>query len=135
MLAEMPLETVEKIRDENVDGMLLLTAGLGGGLEGLEDLRVHLDVQVLLDGDLLIPLLDPVLHPAGEHALQHRGADVANPILGDLADLLRVGEVVVDIMVVVLEEGGDIINGQALVLRDRDVPDVLGEDAYRRSWS
>ena len=135
MLAEMPLETVEKIRDENVDGMLLLTAGLGGGLEGLEDLRVHLDVQVLLDGDLLIPLLDPVLHPTGEHALQHRGADVANPILGDLADLLRVGEVVVDIMVVVLEEGGDIINGQALVLRDRDVPDVLGEDAYRRSWS
>ena len=40
-----------------------------------------------------------------------------------------------DALVVVGQELGDVLDGEALVLRDGDVSDVFSEDSYKSSWS
>ena len=96
--------------------IFLLTARLGGGLEDPGDVHVHLDFQVVLHHDLLIPLLDAVLNPAGEHALENGGADVANPLLGHFMDFLGVRQVIEDLLVAIRKELRDVLDCETIVL-------------------
>ena len=56
-------------------------------MEGCCDVLVQLDVQALLEGELLVPLLDLVPDPVGEDVLQDRSAHVADPFPADLVEL------------------------------------------------
>ena len=55
---------------------------------------------------------------------------VADPLLRDLAELLLVRQVVVHVLAAVVEVAHDVLERQALVLRDRDVLDLLALDHY-----
>ena len=100
-------------------------------MEGSSDLWCHLDHQASLFLDLLIAFLNPVLHPAGEHALEDGGAHVTDPFLRDLMYLLGVWHVVPYVLVSVVQEERDVLQRQALVLGHRYVTDVLRLDAWR----
>ena len=109
MLAETPLVTADEKEDEVINYGAVLTADFGGGVEGRGHLRIHGDHDVLLLGDRLIPGFNLVLHPAAEHAAEHGGADVADPLLADLVDFLRVRHVVKDLLMAVVEEEVDVL--------------------------
>ncbi len=94
-------------------------------MEGRGDLWVQLDDLAALAFDIAVAILDLISDPLGEEDLQDRRADVANPLLRRLLYLLLVGEVLVDLLVAIVNELGDLLDGKALVLRDADVPDVL----------
>ena len=96
-------------------------------MEGLGDLGVALDEEVLLDGHRLVALVDLVLHPGFEDVLEHGVADVREPLLRHLRDLLPLGQVQVHDMVR-RDEVGDLLDGEFFVLRDGDVALVLAED-------
>lgn len=106
--------------------MAVLTADFGGRPEDVGNLRVHGDHEVLLLRPLLVTDLDLELDPVGESVLQHGLADTTDPVFAAAMDLLRIGKVVEDVLVAVREEVGDVLEGQALVLRHGDVLDVLG---------
>ena len=109
---------------------MALTADLRGGLEAVVDLLVHLyEVSALLH-HLDVARLDLLLDPISEDVLEDRRADIADPLLRHLVDLLRVGEVVVDLLVAIVKEGGDVLDGEALVLRHGDPPNLLALDVY-----
>ena len=109
--------------------MKALTAKLGGRSEGSSHLLIHGDVEVLVLSDLLIPLLNTSPNPAVENALQDGCAHIANPFLGDLMDLLGVIHVLSNLLMPTVEEGSDMLKGKAIILRNGDVPDVLGLNA------
>ena len=96
-------------------------------MEGLGDLGVALDEEVLLDGHRLVALVDLVSHPGPEDVLEHGVADVGEPLLRHLRDLLALREVQVH-NVVRRHEVGDLLNGKLLVLRDGDVAHVFADD-------
>ena len=108
---------------EHVHAGAVEHTGLGGGLEGSCYLRVHLYRQPTLDDHLLVPHLNLLLHPVGEGLLEHGVDDVADPLLAHLHHLLAVGQVIVYLRVLV-GELCDVLESQALVSRDGDVPDV-----------
>ena len=124
------METRREVVSKQLDNDDALTACFGRGMKGSSELRCHLDCHAPLLLDLRVPLLDPVLHPAGEHALEDGGADIADPFFGYLVDLAAVGQVLEDALVVIRQELGDVLDGEAVVLWHGDVPDVLGEDFY-----
>ena len=105
-----------------------LTGDLGGGVEDGGDLRVKLDYVAALADYLAVALLDLISDPLGELYLQYRGANITDPLLWRLVDLLLIGEVLVDLLVAVIQEQGDLLDGEPLILRDIDVPDVLAFD-------
>ena len=112
--------------------MEALTTGLGGGLEGSSNLRVHVDGEASLDQHLLIPSLDLHLHPVGEDVLKDGVDDVANPLLWHLEDLLSVRQVIVNPSMKISERSY-ITDGEALVGRDGNVPDLVPVDAFLRT--
>ena len=103
--------------------------GLRRRVEGLGDLRVHLDGEALFDYGLLVALLHLLRDPVCEGVAEDSGADVADPGLRDLEDLLAVGQIGLSIGVLP-HEVGDVLEGQALVLRYGDVADLVAVDGF-----
>ena len=66
---------------------------MGGGLEGAEDVGVHLDGHVALLNELLVARLDDDLHPVGEGLAHQRVGHVDDPLAGELADVVSLREV------------------------------------------
>ena len=62
-------------------------------LEGLGDLWVHVDQEVVLVLELLVPRLDVVVHPVLERLSVPRVDDVRQPLAGQQVDLSLVREV------------------------------------------
>ena len=112
--------------------MMVLTAHLGGRAEGSRHLWVHRDVEALLFLDSLVALFNPRADPAAEDASQDRGAHIADPLLRDFVDFLGVRHEVEHLLVPVVQERGNVLEGQPLVLGDCDVPDVLRLHAYNK---
>ena len=96
-------------------------------MEGLGDRGVDIDEHVLLDQQALIPLIHLFADPIGEGGLQQRMADIRDPLLGQLRDLLLVGQVVAN-DAVRGHEVGDLLDGETLVLRNGDPSHVLALD-------
>ena len=63
-------------------------------MEGLCDLRVDVDELVILDEQGLVALVDLLSDPVGEDDAEQGVADVGDPLLGQLRDLLRDRQVV-----------------------------------------
>lgn len=107
--------------------LLALTAGLGGGIEGLRDLRVHLDGEALLDHELLVPELHLLRDPLREDVSEDGGAHVCNPGLGHLLDLFAVRQVGLHVGVLG-DEVGNVVECQPFVLRDSHMPHLIAKD-------
>ena len=80
-------------------------------MEGRGDLWVQLDDLAALAFDIAVAILDLIFDPLGEEDLQDRRADVANPLRRRLLYLLLVGEVLVDLLVAIVNELGDLFDG------------------------
>ena len=72
---------------------VLLTGDVGGGLEGAKDVGVHLDAHVTLFNELLVARIHNSLHPVGEGLAHQRVGHVDDPLAGELADVVRLREV------------------------------------------
>ena len=94
-------------------------------MKGSSYRRIHSDYVALLLGDRLVSLFDHTLDPIDEWILDDRSDHVADPFLGDLLDLLLIGQVIVDMLVAMVKMSCDVLERQTLVLRDRNVPNVL----------
>ena len=97
-------------------------------MERRRNLGVDVDQLVVLDEDALVALVDLLADPVGEDGPEQRVADVGDPLLGQLADLLVDGQVVGD-DVVRSHVGRDLVDGERLVLRDGNPLHVLALDA------
>ena len=111
-------------------GQLALTRDCRGRVECRRHIGIHLDVHLALVHDPLIPLLHLLLQPVGEDVLQDRGDDVADPLLADLVNLDGIRQVLEDVVVAFLQELGDLVQGQGVVLRNIAVPHLLLQDLY-----
>ena len=101
--------------------MAALTADGGRGPEDLRDLRVHLDQQVLLLGDLLMAELDLLLDPLVEGLAEDGRDDVADPLLLRLGDLeRRMGQVAEDMRVMVGQELEHLLHTEPFVPMEMD---------------
>ena len=69
---------------------LVLTGDRRGVHEGLHDLRIHVDPQVLLLDDSSIPSINAFFDPLSEDILHGRVDHVAEPLLWELLPLLLV---------------------------------------------
>ena len=67
--------------------MCVLTAVVRRGVEGGNDLRIHLDQGLLRGFLLLVPLVNLFLHPVGELLFVEGGADIDDPAAGQLLEL------------------------------------------------
>ena len=93
-----------------------LTADGRRGLEDGRDILVHRDEDVLLVGHLLVAPLDLGLHPIRELLLQHRGTYIRQPLLRRLRQLqVRLGQVCVDMRMVLVQELPDLLDAEAVV--------------------
>ena len=85
-------------------------------MEDFRHLFVHLDHHVLLDLHLLVPRSDLMLDPVRECVLEKAGADVCDPLLWRLRKLqLRLGQVLVNGLVVSVEKLHDLLYAEAVV--------------------
>ena len=66
---------------------------MGGGLEGTEDVGVHLDGHVPFLNELQVACLDDDLHPVGKGLAHERVGHVDDPLAGELAGVVRLREV------------------------------------------
>ena len=74
-------------------------------MEYLRDIRIHLDHDVLLVGDLGVAGVHLALHPLVEDLAQDRGYDVAGPRLRRLRQLkLGIGKILVYMRMIVPQE-------------------------------
>ena len=76
-----------------------LTGDLSGGVEDGGNLWIELDYITALADYLAVSLLDLIFDPLGELNFQHRCANITDPLLRSLVNLLLIGEVLVDFLV------------------------------------
>ena len=98
-------------------------------MEGVCDLRVDVDKHFLLDQQVLVALVDLLLHPVGEGIFQQSVADVGNPLPRQLQVLLIVGQIVVN-NAVRSDKGCDITDRQAFILRHGYPSHVFAFDSF-----
>ena len=115
-----------KIKDENEAGEGLTIDG-GGGQRCLGDAGLHHDLEPMLLGEPLVPLLAGLGHPLAEGLADLRVDDVADVLPRHLADLAHDGEAVLDGLVAEAEVQ-DEVEGEVLVVGDGDDLDVLAGD-------
>ena len=104
---------------------------MGGSHQGGADGRVYSDVQISLDGLLLVSYLDLMHYPVAEWVSDQAVGDVADPLLRQLRELLLDGHVELEVDVVA-PLGQDGLEVQALVLRDGEVAELLRADKAER---
>ena len=124
MFAEMPLLTGTKQRSIRVRVVVVLTRDVGAVLELLRHDRIHGDHHVALLGHQLVPVLDLLTHPGLEGLVDDGSADVDDPLLRRLRQVLVVGQVRLDVGDVG-DELEDLLDAQALVLRHVEVLDLV----------
>ena len=116
MFALTPLATVRKVRDQQKKINFELTAYVGARVELGHHLRVHRDHDLLLLGHEGVPVFDLLGDPLLEVLTYDGRANVHDPLLGDLRQVGRVGEVQVDLRVLA-DESKDLFERQVLVFR------------------
>ena len=72
---------------------------MGGRLKRSGDVCIHVDHEVLLLGDFGVALFDVVLDPSGEVVTGYGVSDIHDPLLRQLASVLRFREKVLHLRV------------------------------------
>ena len=124
MFAEMPLLTESKQRSVRVGVGEVLTGDVRAVLELAGHDRVHGDHHVALLRHQLVAVLDLLADPGLEGPVDDGGADVDDPLLRRLRQVLVVGQVRLDVGDVG-DELEDLLDAQALVLRHVEVLDLV----------
>ena len=108
--------------------VVLLTADTDRTVEGRRDLRVHLDHQVLLHGQVLIAAEDLLADPRSDGLAHDRVCDVDEPLPRHLVHVPIVWEEVADLRRFpgLREDAHDI---EVIVLRAEEELDVIAFDA------
>ena len=123
-------EEVSELEEKlNSSGLTRDGRGLG---EAAEDLGVDVDGQLLLLDELLVAALDDRLGPVGEGLPDERVAEVDEPLPGELAELLLLGQVVrTDFVAQGLLE--DLLDAQTFVLGQGQVTNTVVADELLRA--
>ena len=99
-----------------------LTGDVGGGPDDGGDLRIHVHGVALVDQELLVALLDLGPDPFCKDISEQGGADVSDVLLQHLRDLLWIVRQIVVDGVVFADLVGDVLDGEAIILRYRHAP-------------
>jgi len=81
-------------------------------VESSSNVWIKLYLEALLDCDLFVSLLNLITDPVGEDLPKYSGYDVTNILSGDLVNLFLVGQVVVDLVRVLLAEQRDLLKSE-----------------------
>ena len=94
------------------------------GLKGRSHGRIHVDEEVLLDLELLVPLQNLFLDPLGELSAEHGVNHISQPLPGKLGNLLAVRQIVHEFRTTdrVLHHG---LDGDSLILGAVDVLEAI----------
>ena len=111
---------------------MVLTGHGGAGFERGGHFWVDRDVEAAFDLQLVVPLFDLLLDPAGEGVAQDGVPDVGDPLLRELLHLDRLGEVRPGLLVRV-HELVQLLHRERLVLRDLEVLGIRRLDEFSLS--
>ena len=106
---------------------MLLTGDCSGVHECCHDVWVHVDAEVALLDDGGVPVVNPFLHPSREFIFGGGVDDVAEPLLWQLLPVQLIGQVL-EALVVLGDEVLDLLDAERVILRDREVLDIIGLD-------
>ena len=81
-------------------------------MESSSNVWIKLYLEALLDCDFFVSLLNLITDPVGEDLPKYSGYDVTNILSGDLVNLFLVGQVVVDLVRVLLAEQRDLLKSE-----------------------
>jgi len=113
--------------EEEVKHSQVLTWDGVGLRDALGNQWVDVDHDVLLNGHLLVALVDLLVYPVLEWPSNYSSSNVDQPLLGHLVDFAGLG-VVAEALRVLVQELVDLLDLEGLVLRDVDHLDVLALD-------
>ena len=114
-------EEVTYLRLEHVRGVAVADRDGRRAVEGLGQLRVHLDEQVPVLRHLAVASRDALGDPVNERLADDGGADVDDPVARKLANLVRLGRKVEVHRLEPRQEVKDELHRQVVVLRDWQV--------------
>ena len=97
-----------------------LTWNRGGLLEGSSNIWIHIDHDILLDGDLLVPGIDSICNPVRELLTKNWSRNIHKPLLGELFDFFLDGEITMAFLPLD-KEADDAFKAEALILRNIEV--------------
>ena len=81
-------------------------------MESSSNVWIKLYLEALLDCDFFVSLLNLITDPISEDLPKYSGYDVTNILSGDLVNLFLVGQVVVDLVRVLLAEQRDLLKSE-----------------------
>jgi len=81
-------------------------------VESSSNVWIKLYLEALLDCDFFVSLLNLITDPISEDLPKYSGYDVTNILSGDLVNLFLVGQVVVDLVRVLLAEQRDLLKSE-----------------------
>ena len=136
----MPLETVKLNKRSNMEKSISnnfdpLTGDGGGVVEGGQEVRVHVDHEIFIGLQLLIPGHDSLAHPLRKVLAHHGVYHVNDELLGQLGYLLVHREVLHHLWYS-LGLANDVFLGESLVLWHWEVPHAIIPDLRGRlEWN
>jgi hypothetical protein len=113
--------------EEEVKHSQVLTWDGVGLWDALGNQWVDVNHDVLLNGHLLVALVDLLVYPVLEWPSNYSSSNVDQPLLGHLVDFAGLG-VVAEALRVLVQELVDLLDLESFVLRDVDHLDVLALD-------
>ena len=93
-----------------------LTRYCSAHVECRSNIRIQLDVEALLVGELFVSFFDHLSDPIGEGRAQDAGDDVTDPFSADLVEFPAVRQVLVDLVGMQLAEILDRLQSELLIV-------------------
>lgn len=81
-------------------------------MESSSNVWIKLYLEALLDCDFFVSLLNLITDPISEDLPKYSGYNVTNILSGDLENLFLVGQIVVDLVRVLLAEQRDLLKSE-----------------------
>jgi len=122
------------IGNNNKNGhYLLIPITLGSGycsalVECCSNFRIHVNHDILLDCNTLIPFFHLAIDPIAEGIPEDGSSDIDDPLLWELELLLIAWEVFGSFLSMLFQEVGDVLEGQTLILWYISVTNIITFD-------
>ena len=114
---------------------LLIAIAFGGGyssapVECCSNFRIHVNHDILLDCNPLIPLLHLLINPIAEWIAKNGSCHIDDPLLRKFKLLLVAWKIFGSLLSMLFQEVGDVLEGQALILWNISVANIVTFDDY-----